>query len=163
MPQQPGSDRPDDPGRKHRCGAGGENRQGQFGNGHPTQCRRYSGTSIGVEPCAAFSALRIQTSPPKAPTIKDTAPNSRETFTPSFATSPAYPNASPMVASRTPQPAIEIGSMVISITGGTNWKIWPNKTGAAIDCTTHQAMTTARTCTSTDSTAIVGPRSRLKM
>jgi len=28
----------------------------------------------------------------------------------------------PMVASRTPQPAIEIGSMVISITGGISWK-----------------------------------------
>jgi len=27
-----------------------------------------------------------------------------------------------MVASRTPQPAIDIGSIVISITGGTNWK-----------------------------------------
>ena len=50
-----------------------------------------------------------------------------------------------MVASRTPQPAIEIGSIVISITGGTSWNIWPNSTGAAIDCTTHQAITTART------------------
>ena len=76
------------------------------------------GTSIGAAPCAAFSALKIHTSPPNAPTMKDTAPNSSETLTPSFAINPAYPNASPMVASRTPQPAIEIGSMVISMTGG---------------------------------------------
>ena len=103
------------------------------------------GTSIGAAPLAAFSALKIHTSPPNAPTMKDTAPNSSETFTPSLVTNPAYPKASPIVASRTPQPAIEIGSMVISITGGTSWKTWPNSTGAAIDCTTHQAMTTART------------------
>ena len=68
-----------------------------------------------------------------------------------------------MVASRTPQPAIEIGSMVISMTGGTSWKIWPNTTGAAIDCTTHQAMTTASTWTSNDSTATFGPCSRLNI
>ena len=93
--------------------------------------------------------------------MKDTAPKSSEMLTPSLAISPAYPNASPMVASRTPQPAIEIGSMVISMTGGTSWKTWPNSTGAAIDCTTHQAMTTASTWTSSDSTATFGPRSRL--
>ena len=52
--------------------------------------------------------------------MKDTAPNNSETFTLSFVISPAYPNASPMVASRTPQPAIEIGSIVISMTGGTS-------------------------------------------
>ena len=38
-----------------------------------------------------------------------------------------------------------LGMLVMSITGGTSWKTWPNSTGAAIDCTTHQAMTTART------------------
>ena len=57
--------------------------------GHSTQCGRYSGTSIGAAPCAAFSALKIHTSPPNAPTMKDTAPNSSETFTPSLAISPA--------------------------------------------------------------------------
>src|SRR5450755_4422784 len=123
----------------------------------------YSGTSIVAEPCAAFSALKIQTSPPTAPTIKDTAPNSSETLMPSFVISPAYPNARPIVPSRTPQPAIEIRSMVISITGGISWKIWPNVTGAPIDCTTHHAMKTARTWTSTDRTAIFGPRSLLKI
>src|SRR6476620_3133872 len=66
-----------------------------------------------------------------------------------------------MVASRTPQPAIEIGSIVISMTGGTSWKTWPNSTGASIDYTTHQAMTTASTCTSNDSTATFGPCTRL--
>ena len=83
----------------------------------------YSGTSIGAAPWAAFSALKIQTRPPNAPTRKVTAPYNSEMFTPSLGNSPAYPNASPMVASRTPQPAIEIGSMVISMTGGTSWKI----------------------------------------
>ena len=41
------------------------------------------------EPLAAFSALNIHTSPPNAPTMKDTAPNSSDTFTPSLASSPA--------------------------------------------------------------------------
>src|SRR3979490_2885255 len=120
MLQQPGPDRPNQAGRQQRCGTDGANREGQSGNGHFTQCGRYSGTSIGAKPFAAFSALKIHTSPPNAPTINDTAPNSSEMFTPSFVINPAYPNANPMVASRTPQPAIEIGSMVISITGGTS-------------------------------------------
>src|SRR6266702_2200993 len=117
MPQKPGPDRP-----AHGGSNDGENRQGQLRNDHSIQCGRYSGTWIGAEPCAAFSALKIHTSPPNAPTIKDTAPNSSETLMPSLVISPAYPNARPMVASRSPQPAIEIGSMVISITGGINWK-----------------------------------------
>src|SRR6476620_11443936 len=120
MAQKPGSDRPNYSGRQHGGGNDGEERQGRFGNGHSAQCGRYSGTWIGADPCAAFSALKIQTSPPNAPTRKDTAPNSSETLTPSLDISPAYPNARPMVASRTPQPAIEIGSIVISITGGTS-------------------------------------------
>ena len=45
------------------------------------------------------------------------------------------------MASRTPQPAIEIGIIVISITGGTRRKASLNLTGAAIDCATHQAIT----------------------
>ena len=53
--------------------------------------------------------------------------------------------------------------MVISITGGTSWKIWPNTTGPSIDCTTHQAMTTVSTWTSNDSTAIFGPWARLNI
>lgn len=77
--------------------------------------------------------------------MKDTAPNSSETLTPSLAASPAKPNARPIVASRTPQPAIEIGIIVISITGGTSRKTSLKRTGAAIDCTTHRAMTTAST------------------
>src|SRR6478609_8554784 len=161
MPQKPGPDRPGRGGRKHGRSDDGENRQEQPGNDHSIQCGRYSGTRIGIEPCAAFSALKIHTSPPNAPTIKDTAPNSSEMLTPSLVISPAYPNARPIVASRTPQPAIEIGSMVISMTGGTSWKIWPNTTGASIDCTTHQAMTTVSTCTSNDSTTTFGPWVRL--
>src|SRR6266702_3062464 len=163
MPQKPGPDRPGHGGRNRGRSNDGENREEQLRNDHSIRCSRYSGTWIGAEPCAAFSALKIHTSPPNAPTMKDTAPNSSETLTPSLVISPAYPNARPMVASRTPQPAIEIGSMVISITGGISWKIWPNITGAAIDCTTHQATTTARTWTSTDSTATFGPRSLLKI
>ena len=83
----------------------------------------------GLAPWAAFSGLKIHTSPPNMPTRNDTAPNSSDTLTPSLVINPAYPKASPMVASRTPQPAIEIGSIVISITGGTSWKTWPNITG----------------------------------
>ena len=49
----------------------------------------YLGTSMGAVPCAAFSALKIHTSPPKAPTRKYTAPNSSETLTPSLVISPA--------------------------------------------------------------------------
>src|SRR6202790_4338533 len=120
MPRKPGPDRPRHGGRKHGCSNDGQNRKGKQRNDHSIQCGRYSGTWIGAEPCAAFSALKIHTSPPNAPTAKDTAPNSSETLTPSFGISPAYPNARPIVASRTPQPAIEIGSMVISITGGTS-------------------------------------------
>src|SRR5882757_4608750 len=69
------------------------------GDSNPSGCHKaidgagesacYSGTLIGAEPCAAFSALRIHTSPPKAPTINDTAPYSSDTFTPSFGISPA--------------------------------------------------------------------------
>ena len=51
--------------------------------------RSYLGTSIGAVPRAAFSALNIQTSPPTAPTMKDTAPKSSEMLTPSLATRPA--------------------------------------------------------------------------
>src|SRR5258706_14564272 len=163
MPQKPGPDCPDHGGRNHGRSNEDENREEQLRNDHSIRCSRYSGTWIGTEPCAAFSALKIHTSPPNAPTMKDTAPNSREILMPSLVISPAYPNARPMVASRTPQPAIEIGSIVISMTGGTSKKIWLNITGAAIDCTTHQAMTTARTWTSSDNTAIFGPRLRLKI
>ena len=49
----------------------------------------HSGTPIGADPLAAFSALKIHTSPPNAPTINDTAPNSSETLTPSLLISPA--------------------------------------------------------------------------
>jgi hypothetical protein len=47
------------------------------------------GTPIVAEPFAAFSALNIHTSPPNAPTMKYTAPNSSDTFTPSLESSPA--------------------------------------------------------------------------
>jgi HTH-type transcriptional regulator / antitoxin HigA len=38
---------------------------------------------------SVFSVLKIQTSPPKIPTRKDTAPNSTDTLTPSLIVSPA--------------------------------------------------------------------------
>src|SRR5258705_11629341 len=118
MPQKQWPDRPRQDSRKHGGCSDRQKRQEQIRRDHSARYGRYSGTSIGAEPCAAFSALKIQTSPPKAPTMNDTAPNSSEMLMPSFVIRPAYPNASPMVASRTPQPAIEIGSMVISMTGG---------------------------------------------
>src|SRR6478736_2959781 len=103
------------------------------------------GAEIGSSFRAAFSGLNIHTSPPTIPTVNDTAPSNSEMLTPSLGINPAYPKASPMVASRTPQPAIEIGSIVINITGGTSRKIWLKTTGAAMDRTTHQAMTAVRT------------------
>src|SRR5258707_13486212 len=120
MPQKPGPDRPGHGGRNHGRSNDGENREEQLRNDHSIRCGRYSGTWIGAEPCAAFSALKIHTSPPNAPTANDTAPNSSETLTPSFVISPAYPNASPIVASRTPHPAIEIGRILISIPAGAS-------------------------------------------
>ena len=41
----------------------------------------------------------------------------------------------PIAASRTPQPAIEIGSMVMSMTGGTSRNNCPNAAGAAMERT----------------------------
>src|SRR5438445_3907524 len=120
---------PRDERRNQRSDRNGKQRRHHGEGGH-------SGTPSAAEPCAAFSALRIQTSPPNAPTMNKTAPNSSETLTPSFVISPAYPNASPMVASRTPQPAIEIGSIVISMTGGISRKIWLKNNSAAIACHT---------------------------
>ena len=49
----------------------------------------YFGTSIGASPWAAFSGLKIHTSPPKMPTRNVTAPNSSDMLTPSLAISPA--------------------------------------------------------------------------
>src|SRR5258707_15691701 len=108
MPQKPGPDRPGDGGRNHGRGNDGENRKEQLRNDHSIRCSRYSGTGIGAEPCTAFSALKIHTRPPNAPTRKDTAPNSSETLPPSLAIRPAYPKTRTILASRTPQPALEI-------------------------------------------------------
>ena len=87
--QEQGPEGPGQARRQHRRGSGRQKRKPQFGNGHAIQRRRYSGTWIGAAPWAAFSAEKIHTSPPKAPTMNDTAPYSREILMPSFVISPA--------------------------------------------------------------------------
>src|SRR6516162_8042807 len=68
-----------------------------------------------------------------------------------------------MVASRTPQPAIEIGSIVISAIGGTIKNTCSKLAGATMERTAHQAITTVSTWMEIDSTASFGPVLRLKM
>src|SRR6185437_10070972 len=74
-----------------------------------TGLRRYFVSSIEAGPFSALSTLKIQTSPPSAPTTKNTAPYNSATLMPSLVASPAYPKVRAMDASRTPHPAIEIG------------------------------------------------------
>ena len=77
-PQQQRPDRPCQDARQQRRRHGGGQRQQELRTGHSIRVEScsedYLGTSIGAVPCAAFSALKIQTSPPTAPTMKDTAP-----------------------------------------------------------------------------------------
>ncbi len=69
-------------------------------------------SSIGAEPRAAFSALTIHISPPIAPTRR-TRPRRTAARRPARRPEAGRRsrNATIIVASRTPQPAIEIGSM----------------------------------------------------
>ena len=79
------------------------------------------------------------------PDHEEEALNRSDTTVPSVGASPAYPNATIIVASRTPQPAMEIGNIVISMIGGTSRNSCSNAAGAAIERTAHQAITTAMT------------------
>src|SRR5712675_1406534 len=58
-------------------------------------------------------AVEIHTSPPTAPTRNVAAPYSTDTIRPSVSARPRKENATAMTVSRTPQPPIDIGTVVI--------------------------------------------------
>ena len=58
--------------------------------------------------------------PPKMPRAKDAKPNSADTISPSACGNPAKENAITIALSRTPQPAIDIGTVATKSTGGVS-------------------------------------------
>ena len=88
---------------------------------------------------AVRNPLEIHTMPPTIPIMKLTAPNRMDSVRPSLYASPAYANAAIMLLSRTPQPAIDMGTVAINSTGGISKRTCANPTGAATALAQHQA------------------------
>src|SRR5262249_14538787 len=85
--------------------------------------------------------LRIQTRPPISPTTKVAAPKRSDSVSPSLSARPAKEKAAIMVVSRTPHPAIDIGMVATSNTGGRRNSTCARLTGAAIAFMQHHAET----------------------
>src|SRR5262249_32959093 len=75
--------------------------------------------------------LTIQMHPPTTRTTKAAAPKRIETMSPSLWDRPAYAKAMIVLLSRTPQPAIDTGTLEIKITGGIRNRTCAKLTGAA--------------------------------
>ncbi len=58
--------------------------------------------------------------PPGSPASTAARPNSTEMVRASWEDTPTYPSATTMAPSRTPQPAMEMGRVVIRMMGGTS-------------------------------------------
>src|SRR5690606_4783822 len=78
------------------------------------------GPAAGVTASGArFGRVSAQIAPPGAPTSETMTPNTIESASASAVSSPTRPKAVIMAPSRTPQPAMLIGTMETSMTGGT--------------------------------------------
>src|SRR4029078_7493907 len=106
--------------------------------GHGLPVAISASATVGAN-VAVQNPVEIHTMPPTIPMMKLTAPNRMDSVRPSLSASPAYENAAIMPLSRTPHPAIDIGTVALNSTGGIRKRTCANPTGTATALAQHQA------------------------